>query len=347
MQGDYDPNRLGLEFWTYNSTTGYKNREYFWVEGVMCTLDHFHESLAEELTALNISSYIWPSTSDIKLIGTFESQKFDFLTFFINDPGSGFIQDSSVQFLYVEAVYDETNHEDPIKYLINTDVIMRFDPYDYSYYDFRIRPNVVKFLNGTERVFFDMRFMYYSYYYMDETYVSNVYLLIDDEYEVYTQYLYFQPELDTETVGGRRALNSTSTHTKDESKPPIIYEVFYIISSLGGIYTFCLFVIGLVLRPIIDKMFAHETVNTVHEVNKNTIMLLKNEEIRFEENYKQLQASKAKAHQPGLKTDVQGLNQSIQEDEPFLLNEEVKEGEKISAKLSNAKPNPHFKNKGK
>ena len=58
MQGDYDPNKLGLEFWTYNSTNWYKDKKFFRVEGVMCTLGHFHESLAEELTALNISSYV-------------------------------------------------------------------------------------------------------------------------------------------------------------------------------------------------------------------------------------------------------------------------------------------------
>lgn len=281
-------------------------------------------------------------------MGTIKSQTFEYLTLWIKDPDTGYILNSSVQLLYVDTVYDEGNHADPIKYLVNTEVIMRFDPYDFSYYYFRIRPNRVKFLNGTEQVFFDLCFNSFNYVYDDETYVSMLYLMLDDEYEVYTQYLYFQPDLSTDTEGGRRVLNATSTYVKDEKRVPILYEIFYIASSLGGLYTFCLFVIGLLLRPVIDKMFAHETVNTIHQVNKNVVTLLKNEERKLEEDYKNLLASKAKTLEVASSSpDYQNLNQSIQEDEPFLFNEELKESKIAQTKSGNLEVNPPSQNNGK
>lgn len=253
---------------------------------------------------------------DVKVRGDKEYSIFDFLAFIVNDPNSN-TYGESFQFIFIEGVYDETTPESPLLYMVNTDVIFRVDPYDYAWYDFKIRPQVINYLNGTQEVFYTLRYTYFSYAYSNPDDVLAVFFSMDDEYDIYTQYKYYQPDLSAYMV--RRNLNTTSSATvKEETKVPKIYEVFYTISNLGGLYVFCLFVLGFFLRPIVDKMFMHETVNAVHRLNKQEIAKLKKDE----ERYIGGQSGNPQSMQPdpisSSKKGQLGVEQSFHEDEPLM-----------------------------
>jgi len=47
-----------------------------------------------------------------------------------------------------------------------------------------------------------------------------------------------------------------------------LYQIFYTISNLGGLYTFLIFAIGTIMRPITQKVLIYEAVNNNHKVNK-------------------------------------------------------------------------------
>lgn len=52
---------------------------------------------------------------------------------------------------------------------------------------------------------------------------------------------------------------------------------FYTISQLGGFYAFFIVTIGILLRPVVDKLFQHEAVNSLHLANKVEFNKLKEE----------------------------------------------------------------------
>lgn len=56
-----------------------------------------------------------------------------------------------------------------------------------------------------------------------------------------------------------------------------IYMFFYTISQLGGFYAFFIVTIGILLRPVVDKLFQHEAVNSLHLANKVEFNKLKEE----------------------------------------------------------------------
>ena len=254
---------------------------------------------------------------DLKLRGSREYTIFDVLAFVVNDP-NGNTYGESFQFVYIEGVYDEMTPDSPILYLVNTDIIFRVDPYDYAYYDFKVRPQVVNFLNGTQEVFYTLKYTYFSYAYSDPTDVLSVTFSMDDEYDIYTQYTYYQPDLSA--YMGRRNLNTTTTSgtVKEETKVPVIYEVFYVYANLGGLYVFCLFVVGFFLRPIVDKMFMHETVNAVHRLNKQEIAKLKKDEERYIGGQMGHSQSMRQDPMSSPKKGQLGVEQRFHEDEPLM-----------------------------
>lgn len=66
----------------------------------------------------------------------------------------------------------------------------------------------------------------------------------------------------------------TTTSTEETEKMSIIFVLFYFLSNLGGLYTFCILIIGVFLRPVIDKMFMHEIVNDYNKGSKQIIGIL-------------------------------------------------------------------------
>ena len=60
----------------------------------------------------------------------------------------------------------------------------------------------------------------------------------------------------------------TTTTTDETEKMSIIFFLFHSLANLGGFYTFCIIIVGIFLRPVLDKIFMHEIVNDYNEGNR-------------------------------------------------------------------------------
>ena len=57
----------------------------------------------------------------------------------------------------------------------------------------------------------------------------------------------------------------------DQQKMSLVFEIFYTISNLGGLYAMLMFVVGLVLRPIVNKFFNYEIINETKASQRKAI----------------------------------------------------------------------------
>ena len=64
---------------------------------------------------------------------------------------------------------------------------------------------------------------------------------------------------------------------EEEKEMSGAYMVLFTISQLGGFYAFFIVVLGFLFRPVYDKCFQHEAVNTLHLINKENFMRLEAE----------------------------------------------------------------------
>lgn len=71
----------------------------------------------------------------------------------------------------------------------------------------------------------------------------------------------------------RRVLSTTEI----EKEMSGAYIFFFTISQLGGLYAFLIVLLGFLLRPVYDKTFNHESVNTLNMSSKLIFTQLKNE----------------------------------------------------------------------
>jgi hypothetical protein len=57
----------------------------------------------------------------------------------------------------------------------------------------------------------------------------------------------------------------TTTTTDETEKMSVIFFIFHSLANLGGFYTFCIIIVGIFLRPVLDKIFMHEIINDYNE----------------------------------------------------------------------------------
>jgi hypothetical protein len=76
--------------------------------------------------------------------------------------------------------------------------------------------------------------------------------------------------LSQTNADGTTTETTTTLDEQDTKTMSIIYLTLYTLADLGGLYTFLVIIVGLFLRPIIDKMFHHDMVNLSIKTNKLT-----------------------------------------------------------------------------
>ena len=68
---------------------------------------------------------------------------------------------------------------------------------------------------------------------------------------------------------------TTVTEAKEETRRmSIVYKIFYMMANMGGLYTILMFIIGILMRPVINKMFNYDLVNDIHETNRKGLSKL-------------------------------------------------------------------------
>jgi hypothetical protein len=76
--------------------------------------------------------------------------------------------------------------------------------------------------------------------------------------------------LSETNADGKTTETTTTLYEKVTKKMSIIYLTLYTLANLEGLYTFLVIIVGLFLRPIIDKIFHHDIINLSIKTNKLT-----------------------------------------------------------------------------
>lgn len=87
----------------------------------------------------------------------------------------------------------------------------------------------------------------------------------------------------------RRALSTNTIEQEKEMSGA--YMFFFAISQLGGLYAFLIVVLGFLVRPIYDKWFQQEAVNTFNLKNKLEFTKM---EVEWKEKHQQLKIEEQK-----------------------------------------------------
>ena len=81
---------------------------------------------------------------------------------------------------------------------------------------------------------------------------------------------------------GSVVTNTTVTKgDKETEKMSIIYQIFYMMANMGGLYTMLMFLIGLAYRPVVNKLFSHDVINEAHLSNKKALSELNKRVIEY------------------------------------------------------------------
>lgn len=283
----------------------------------------FDPSLSAELTQLGIQNYYcFDRNTSIGVNGNLQTLSYQTLYLSITEctvsgctpPNNADVENLDVQYLYIDQVFDPTDPDNPIKSKINLDVRLGMDVFDEMLVTLALRPNVVQFWNGTKVTFFSHRLLSNRLNYYGSSRFTAVTIVTDDVYDRYTYYFDQQPDFSA-----RRALGSV-TEEKTIKSYNIAFRIIDILSRLGGMYTFLILAIGFLMKPVVYKCFIHDAVNAAHLANKKEIAKIKKiERNRLGMNQMAPTPSNDARVVPG-----PNIEQSFQEDEPFIENEEAK-----------------------
>lgn len=152
-------------------------------------------------------------------------------------------------------------------------------------------------------------------------------LFMEDYYIVHEQYSYPQPDFPTviirnlETVensDGTQTTTETNGNTKQTKEMNMIGQFFFLISNLGGLYTFIFLVVGLFLRPMVDKIIAHHGLNAALEKYSNDISEIENQEGAKNAKMERMAAMDEGNAQLRHDKNAQNMDQSYQDQQPLI-----------------------------
>jgi len=189
-----------------------------------------------------------------------------------------------IELLYVDGYINPVNNP-PVGYKLVEDFI---------YPSSAFIPFNVYYLKFNTALTFDGRFgTYFTIDYKEVTLIKRTYnelfiavFLLDEQSVAYIESakaIYVRPT--------RRNLENTTssvTETREEEKKmSIIYSIFYMMSNIGGLYLFLIFIMGTFLRPIVNKIFYIEALDEIYQANQKLIVAIVQEEELIKQKKKQ------------------------------------------------------------
>jgi len=141
--------------------------------------------------------------------------------------------------VWVDGYYDYDRPSYPLRYVLNTGDQTLIDAESQDYIGFSFHRNILEDIDGRQTTFWTLERNNYHYFYSQQRlFFFQLTFSLSPGYTKYTQYYEF---LDPALV---RNLNSTSitnisnkTKTEEQTNN-ILFNIFYIFSQLGGLYSF-------------------------------------------------------------------------------------------------------------
>ena len=129
--------------------------------------------------------------------------------------------------------------------------------------------------------------------------------------------------MEEDVKEGDTVTTSVSGEAKETKKMNMIYNAFYIMANMGGVYAFLMVALGMWLRPVFEAMLARDSVNDTHSTNLKAIRnLCENksniEYIKAIEDQKALKKSQMMKSLKKSQSKPKNIDQSFNEEEPLL-----------------------------
>jgi hypothetical protein len=250
-----------------NNQTQYTTSFRLW------TLGDFPSSLSDELTALNIFSYYWINdTSNMNLRGYMLNSDNGFIGAYVlkwlsewanPEDQNIYVKANVVEYLYTHSKY---NYEDPlhnpVKYVIEGPKVNHAAPESLQEINFRIKFNQLFTIDGETKTLVEVYKVGHEFTLISSLFYFAMGFYIMDEYTVIFQYYEFQPS------ASRNLASKTIEETNEEKDKSMIYAILYVASQMGGFYIIMMTVFGLFIIPIVRKIFLHESVNDLNELEE-------------------------------------------------------------------------------
>jgi hypothetical protein len=246
-----------------------------------CTTSHFPSTLETHLLAIDITKYMCVASANMNIMGNSMYGNSHVLYFHVSKCYSGScnsdlftpIYQKYVDVVYTEWIYARDNLANPIKVVLNTDKRVLIDPYDVAHTFMEVHPNLVEYEDGSSSRFYSLEDVNYSFVYnIDDIRLATFTISLSDSYKRYTQYTYKQPDINSGTL--RRALTTTVTEKKETEKMSAPLLIFYILSQLGGLYSFLLLIVGFFIYPFVTRALTNDTIIELNEANEREIKKL-------------------------------------------------------------------------
>jgi hypothetical protein len=252
------------------------NRTQYTTSFRLWTLGDFPSSLSDELTALNISSYYWINdTSNMNLRGYRQNDDGGFFGTFIMKWSSEWAtledQDTYVKANVAEYIYTHSkyNYEDslhnPIKYVIEGPRLIYVASESFYGISFGIKFNQLFTIDGQTKTIVEVHRVQEELSLISAFYYFAIAFWGMDEYTAIFQYYEFQPSYN------RNLATNTIEETNEEKEKSILYTILYVASQMGGFYVILITLFGLFIFPIGRKIFLHESVNDLNEVEERIL----------------------------------------------------------------------------
>ena len=182
------------------------------------------------------------------------------------------MQYTRVNLITVNSFYDHNDLTNPIKYTLDISAGTFIGIGYYKIYKVPIVPTVINYLNGTSTTIFNTRprETVFSEEYSGKIFISFSLVISSEQYTI-EQQINYQP-----VSNDRRMLDTTQTEVKEEEDNDSLYNLFFILSQLGGFYSF----LKLILSPFVNKIYQsmlmvdlvnkHKENETKSKLNKST-----------------------------------------------------------------------------
>ena len=162
--------------------------------------------------------------------------------------------------------YDQNDYDNPIKYYIDFSSDALVVTNRITYFNMRLVPTTINYLNGTSRTIYQSEEMQTVVKLSLETNVllTIVFKISPRQYTI-EQMINYQPIVDVNNT--RRMLDTTQTETVEKDNDSVLYQIFFILSQLGGFYSFLKLIFGSVINKLYESMLMVDLVNKYNEVS--------------------------------------------------------------------------------
>ena len=166
-----------------------------------------------------------------------------------------------INLLFANSYYDHNDPDEPIKFYLDISSDIYINANHYKIYTVPIVPTTINFLNGTSQTIYEakQREIIISREIQDNRFMAFLFMISPEQYLI-EQQINYQPVLNS-----RRMLDTTQTETTERENNSFLYNLFFVLSQLGGFYSFLKLIFSSFLNKIYESMLMVDFVNKYKE----------------------------------------------------------------------------------